>query len=332
MNERLIEMGDALPSYKDLLTRNDAPSGSSWDLFGVGDEVGTLNLLTRERVRHAAGLVRTGKSFNLDYPINAFVPPTEAKRHLATHSIFEIGEEYVRDDYLDGLYMQATSQIDGLRHVGHKSLGFYGGIKGNEIKVGSEVLGIQRWAERGIVGRGVLLDVERYLAAKGTPLNHTTGEAFTVDLLDRVARSANITFENGDILVLHTGWCRFYFEELGEESRASIPRNPKRCCGLAQSVEMLEWLWDHHFSAVVSDTIALEARPTVPDSPFQGSVMGMMHQDLIALLGICIGELWRLDELAADCAADGVYECMVVAKPLNIVGGVGSPPNALALK
>jgi kynurenine formamidase len=325
-------MPEKLPRYEDLLARTDAPSGSSWGLFGAGDEVGTLNLLTPERVRRAASLIRTGKSFNLDYPINAFAPPTEAKRHLATHTIFNIGEEFVHDDYVDGLYMQATSQIDGLRHVGHESLGFYGGINGSDITVGSDVLGIQRWAERGIVGRGVLLDVERFLAADGSPIDHTSGAAFSVDLLNRVAQSANVTFEGGDILLIHTGWCRFYFEELDDEARANIPRNPKRSSGLAQSREMLAWLWDHHFSAVVSDNIALEARPTAPDSPFDGSVMRMMHQDLIALLGLCIGELWRLDELAADCADDGVYECMVVAKPLNIVGGVGSPPNALALK
>jgi hypothetical protein len=58
----------------------------------------------------------------------------------------------------------------------------------------------------------------------------------------------------------------------------------------------------------------------------------MMHRPLIALLGMIIGELWKLDELAEDCAADGVYEFLLTAKPLNLKGGVGSPPNALAVK
>jgi hypothetical protein len=58
----------------------------------------------------------------------------------------------------------------------------------------------------------------------------------------------------------------------------------------------------------------------------------MMHQQLIALLGMAIGELWRLDELAEDCARDGIYEFLVVSKPLNLVGGVGSPANAVAIK
>ena len=45
-----------------------------------------------------------------------------------------------------------------------------------------------------------------------------------------------------------------------------------------------------------------------------------------------IGELWWLDDLADDCAADGVYEFFFTSAPLNVPGGVGSPPNALAIK
>lgn len=105
-----------------------------------------------------------------------------------------------------------------------------------------------------------------------------------------------------------------------------------RSSGIAASHEMLAWLWDHHFSVVASDTIAVESEPAVAGSPFTWAFHGMMHQELIPLLGLCLGELWRLDELAADCAEDGVYEFMVVAKPLDLVGGVGSPPNATALK
>ena len=57
-----------------------------------------------------------------------------------------------------------------------------------------------------------------------------------------------------------------------------------------------------------------------------------MHPTLIALLGLCIGELWDLEALAADCAADGVWACMVTCKPLNLTGGVGSPANAMAIR
>src|SRR5258708_2919821 len=330
-NEKGIEMAGGIPKYSDLMANKDTPIGSSWNVFGPGDDVGAVNFLTPERVRRAAGLVKKGKSFNLDYAINEFSPPTAHTRKNATHTIFAMHER-VRDDYIDGLYLQSTSQIDGLRHAGHPDHGFYGGVKPSEIQVGTERLGINRWADKGIVGRGVVLDVERYMAAQGAPLNHAVGGAFSVEQLDRVAESAKVGFEDGDILILHTGWCRYYFQDLNDEQRAAIPHNDIISVGIPQSREMLEWLWDHRFSAIVTDTIAVEARPTVPGSPFTSSFTVMMHQDLIGLLGFCLGELWRLDELAADCADDKVYECMVVAKPLNVVGGVGSPPNAFALK
>lgn len=59
---------------------------------------------------------------------------------------------------------------------------------------------------------------------------------------------------------------------------------------------------------------------------------GMIHRPLIALLGMALGELWALDELAADCAGDQRYEFLLVVSPLNLVGGAGSPCNAIAIK
>ena len=77
--------------------------------------------------------------------------------------------------------------------------------------------------------------------------------------------------------------------------------------------------------AIACDNPTVERWPMDPQS-------GFMHIQLIAHLGMALGEMWDLEALAADCAADGVYECMLVSAPLNVRGGVGSPPNALALK
>ena len=63
------------------------------------------------------------------------------------------------------------------------------------------------------------------------------------------------------------------------------------------------------------------------DQPHLSTLGGMMHPSMIALLGLCLGELWDLEALSADCAIDKVYECMVTIKPLNLVGGVGSPAS-----
>jgi len=57
-----------------------------------------------------------------------------------------------------------------------------------------------------------------------------------------------------------------------------------------------------------------------------------LHFWLIPCLGMTIGELWWLDDLADACAADGRWIFQLVSAPLNVRGGVGSPPNALAIK
>ena len=59
---------------------------------------------------------------------------------------------------------------------------------------------------------------------------------------------------------------------------------------------------------------------------------GGIHRPLLTMLGFALGEMWALEELAADCADDGVYEFLLTAKPLHLPGGAGSPANALAIK
>ena len=53
---------------------------------------------------------------------------------------------------------------------------------------------------------------------------------------------------------------------------------------------------------------------------------------LIRDMGMTLGEILDLEELAADCAADGVWEFFFCAPPLKVTKGVGSPINPLAIK
>ncbi|HEV7368060.1 cyclase family protein [Arenibaculum sp.] len=326
--------------YRQLLARTDAPAGSSWGLFGPGDELGTLNFLTPECATRAASLVRRGAVFNLDHALDAFDPPVARHRHQPRHVIFSNGSDH-RDDHLDGLYLQGSSQIDGLRHFRHPDHGFYNGVPDAAVGPGSPAIGINRFAERGIVGRGVLVDVDRHLRRHGRALDHRAGEAFPASLLDAAAAEQGVAFEPGDILLLRTGWLDFYFNRMSADERRALPGN-LRSPGLLQAHETLAWLWDHRVALAASDNAGLEAIPAVAGSPFIPTReraagvdpihSGLMHPTMIALLGLAIGELWDLEALAADCAATGVWEFMVVAKPLNVTGGVGSPANAVAIK
>jgi len=330
-HQRSRALADRLPTYAELLVREDAPPGSSWNVFGTGDELGTLNLLDEERSRAAARLVRRGKAFNLDYELDAFSPPVSPNRRRARHTMLSRHDGQVRDDRLDDFYLQVSSQIDGLRHHRHPVHGFYGGAPDEAVAVGSPTLGIQLAATRGIAGRGVLLDVAGHLSRLGRPLDLARAESINTRTLDEVAEAQGVALEPGDILLLHTGWARHAVDVLAPHQKAALSTR-RYFCGLEQSRETLAWIWDHHFAIVASDTVAVEVMPSVDSSPFTDNVGRMMHPDLIALLGVHLGELWKLDELAADCADDGVYEFLVTAKPLNLLGGVGSPPNAMAIK
>ena len=325
-------------SYEELQKRTDAPAGSAWGLWGKDDELGTVNFITPECVTRAAGLVNRGAVFNLDCAINAF-NPTWTGRRLAEHVIYSgSGEEErgakasdARDDYIDSFYMQATSQLDGLRHVRHFEHGFYNWTPDEAIIPYTSRIGVQAWAESGIVGRGVLLDVGRYLQAQGNPLDLTSGDSFPVSVLDETAEAQGVEILAGDILLIRTGWVDYYLNVMTDDDRkvyAEAVYGP----GLRPSYEAVAWLWDHQISVVAADNPAVESFPAPADSPFPAQVGGLMHADLIALLGFVLGELFALEALGEDCAEDGVYEFLVMSKALNLVGGVGSPPNALAVK
>jgi kynurenine formamidase len=328
----------SVPSYDELLERRDAPAGSSWGLWGEGDQLGTLNFLTPERVVRASTLVRTGKRFNLDYPVNAFEPYPSGTRHAAEHHTFA-NNAYHRDDYVDAFYMQSSSQIDSLRHIGHPTHGFYGGLTTEQITGETSDLGIQNFAQAGIAGRGVLLDVDRYLASIGRPLVLDDPTGFDVDVLDATAEWEGVELLPGDMLLVRTGWAGRYLA-LTADDRAALNRN-RSTPGLAQKRSVVRWLWNHEVALIAADNTGVERYPA-QDSDFYDPTLpppergpnhnGMIHRPLIALLGMAIGELWALEELAADCSADGRYDFLLVASPLNLGGGAGSPANAIAIK
>jgi kynurenine formamidase len=315
----------ALPSFAELPVRAGAPAGAAWGVFGDRDEVGTINLLTPARVRAAAEAIRTGKVFALNLPIDIPSPPLFTRQaHRHTVKTFPAPTDFVLDDYLDNFYPQASSQWDALAHVKHPVHGAYNGIPDNEITGrGGTRLGIDNLARRGIAGRGVLADIGRYYEAAGKSINYTAAQSIPLEDLEATLAAQKSTLRRGDILLIRIGWTAFYLgasdavkQELARET--VVP-------GIEGSERVARWIWDHHLAAIASDSPALEALPKSPDQEF-------LHFYMLAFFGMPIGEMWNLEALAEDCARDRVYEFFLTSAPLNVPGGVGSPPNALAIK
>ena len=95
--------------------------------------------------------------------------------------------------------------------------------------------------------------------------------------------------------------------------------------GLAISAS--DFFCPRHVATVSTDTWGTEVLPNETEDVFQP-----LHIIMLVNAGIYLGEMWDMEELAADCADDGVYEFMLVAPPLTVTGSVGSPVNPQAIK
>jgi Putative cyclase len=324
-----MSLPERLPSFAGLPIKPDYPPHSAWGVFGDDDQIGTLNLLTPERVAAAARLVQDGQVFALNWELELPYPPL-FNRAALQHTIIR-RRHNVFDDVYDNFNTQSSSQWDGLRHNGHRQYGFYNGVTEEQIiGEGGARNGIEQWARRGIAGRGILIDFPRFAAAHGIAFTLGARYGISAEQLQAAADWQGLSFQTGDILLLRTGWIEWY-SSLNEEQRTQVARpGGLQAGGLEQSEESLRFLWDRHFAAIVSDNPSFEAYPAAASE--EGQPGETMHGTIIGLWGMPIGEMFQLGALAAACAADHRYEFFFTSAPLNKLGGVASPPNALAIR
>jgi kynurenine formamidase len=299
---------------------------NNWGRFGALDQIGTANLLTAERVARAASLVRTGKRFSLALPIGRPTPggyraePAHLYGFAAGDGVLGGGRggarHQVSDDYIF-MALQASTQVDGFGHVGADGT-LYNGYWAGMVTAagGARRLGIHHLA-RGIVGRAVLLDVARCEGVEhlepGTPIGP--------DELDGTARAQGVDLEAGDIVLVRTGHIGWKLGLARDDPAAASRSEP----GI--STRAIPWLHDHDVAMIATDNAACSVVPPEPGDEFL-----TWHVAALRDLGLLVGELFDLDELADDCARDGVYEGLFAAAPMPIVGASGSPLNPLVMK
>lgn len=314
----------------------------NWGRWGAADELGTLNLITPDKVARAAALVRRGKVFPLGVDFGSSGPQGALGfRHNPIHTMTVDGgdadtlarygpqwarnvvAQQVSEFFVDNPFrfnddmivmpLQAATQWDALSHVYYDDQLYNGFPASSVTSFGAYHCGIDKVDGKGITSRGVLLDV---VAHRGADTFLELGTPITCDELDDVARAQQVTVEPGDIVLVRTGWWgRFLQTGDGSEPGAGLDW---RCA---------VWLHEHQVAAVAADNLMVEN----PVSGVDGTFLPM-HMLCLRDMGMMLGEYWDLEGLAADCAADGVYEFQLVAPPLRVTGGVGSPVNPIAIK
>jgi kynurenine formamidase len=295
---------------------------SNWGRWGAADERGTLNFITADVVRRAAGCVRRGAVFSLGLPFAADGPQIgQGGRvnpiHLMSAIDGQLGSDPEAPRYADDFVtmpLQCATQWDSLAHV------YYGGQLYNGVPAatvtaaGAARNGIDKIGA-GILSRGVLLDVARMRGVERL----RAGEVITPEDLEAAERTQGLRVASGDVLLLRTGHLAVFTRDRDREGyMRTMP-------GLG--IACVPWLHAREVAAVASDTSAVEV------IPFEDPAVPLpVHALCIRDMGLTLGEMFDLDALADDCARDRVWEFLFSAPALRVTGGVGSPLNPLAVK
>ncbi len=300
---------------------------SNWGRWGADDEIGTLNFISPEDVIGAAKLIRRGQVFSLGLNFDRNGPQRGlwGNRFNPIHTMLATGTDAVSGNqdagglrYADdavSMPLQCGTQWDALGHIFYEDKMWNGYDARLVDSNGAAKNGIDK-AKAKMVGRGVLLDVARHLN-----LSHLEdGTAITCTDLDATAAAQKIEIRRGDFVIVRTGQMeqRLADGEWGSYAGGDAP-------GLA--FETAEWIHAREIAAICTDTWGCEVRPNETKQASQP-----WHWVVIPKIGITMGEIFYLKDLADDCALDRVYEFFFCAPPLPITGAVGSPINPMAIK
>lgn len=285
---------------------------SNWGRWGADDELGTLNLVTPEKRRGALALATAGVSVSLSHTYLT-EPDVEATSPVGYEMLGPDRPGPFRSDrYTFAYHGYAHSHMDSLCHMMHEGSLYNGYVRGDEVtEEGCARLGVANY-KQGIVSRGILMDVPRlkgvdYLEP-GTPIR--------VEDLEAWERAARVRVESGDVLFVRTGrWARRAEHGPWEMNREAA--------GLHASVA--PWLRERGVAMLGAD-----GTNDVLPSGVEG-VTQPIHQLTIVAMGMPLFDNLDLEALAAEAARQGRWEFLLVAAPLAVEGGTGSPLNPLAI-
>ncbi len=341
------------------------PDGSTWGDWGEDDELGRINLLTPAKVLEGVREVEAGVSFCLSLPLDypggtalnqrrypPVLTPTEDMKHVPD-SFYNIhmsqmdegGPRFVdvwADDQVT-LSLQYSTQWDSLAHVGAEfdvdgdgveEPVYYNGYRAGVDLVGPKPdaagdggrhlcfahhLGMEHMAYQGVQGRGVLVDLAHHLGHDWRGVDRKT--------LEEIMAADDVVIEPGDMLLLHTGFAT----EILNWNRDPDPVKIHTLCSYldARDPALLEWIAESQIAALVADNYAVEGLVGRDRDQSRHSLLPIHHLCLFRL-GVPLGEMWYLHELAAWLREHDRSRFLLTAPPLRLPGAVGSPLTPVA--
>lgn len=296
---------------------------SNWGRWGPDDQRGTLNLIDSEAVRRGTRAVRSGRALSLAIPFDGTGPqwdsghmPERVNPELHTYMVNAAftGDpaDFTTSDDAFRMGSQAATHLDALSHAGYDGLLWNDTPDSVVTAAGASRLGIEHVGT--IATRGVLLDIAALHGVEHFDDNY----AITGDDLQAAALAAGVVVQPGDAILVRTG--QMHFLRAGDKRRYSMP-SP----GL--STKSIEWFRDYDVALVATDTLTFEVYPC--EDPRIFMPVHMIH---LRDMGLTQGQIWHLDDLAADCAGDSQYDFLLVATPLPLTGAVGAPVAPTAIK
>jgi kynurenine formamidase len=335
------------------------PEGSTWSDWGADDELGRINLVTGEKVLQGVREVAAGITFCLSLPLDLpggttlnqrrYPPklaPTEDMDgspacfyNIRMSEMKDYGDPKYVDVWADDnvtLSLQYSTQWDSLAHAGAEFDADGDGVEEpvyyNGYRAGTDLegptpgggcfahhLGLEHMAFHGVQGRGVLVDLRHHLGDRWQPVNLAT--------LQEIMTADGVVVEPADMLLLHTG----YATKILEWDKRATPRDlfATSCFLDAKDDALLQWIVDSQLSALVADNYAVEGLLGKDDEAGRHSFLPIHHLCLFKL-GVPLGELWYLHELAMWLREHGRSRFLLTAPPLRLPGAVGSPVTPIA--
>jgi kynurenine formamidase len=301
---------------------------SNWGRWGKDDQIGTLNHVTPDDIVNAGKLIKKGKTFALGLSLKEPIQSglfggrwNPIHTMLATGTDAVAGNQDVPFPYLryadDAINMpcQASTQWDALCHIFLDDK-MYNGFDAKLVDArGAKKLGIEHVRDK-MVGRGVLLDVARWKGVESL----ADGYAISNADLDGCAKAQGVAIKKADFVLVRTG----------HQERCLAAKDWSGYAGgdaPGLAFETAYWIHGKNLAAICTDTWGCEVRPNETKEANQP-----WHWVVIPAMGLSMGEIFYLKELAADCASDKVYEFFFSAPPLHLPGGAGSPINPQAIK